>query len=138
MFTFSVLTDKITESKEMRYEHKKSCADIVAENIRRFRMERKLTQEELAERSGLSHQYISLIERKKQSASIKSLDKISNALAISCEFLFRDQTKKKTSLKHILPNELSAIIQYFPEKDLETVVEVLKLVARRFEFFKKK
>jgi len=62
--------------------------EVMAINLRRARHDLKLTQEELAERSGLSSRYIGAIERGDVSASVTVLGKIADALDISpCELL---------------------------------------------------
>ncbi|HYG86465.1 MAG TPA: helix-turn-helix transcriptional regulator [Azospirillum sp.] len=52
----------------------------MAINLRRARHDRQLTQEELAERAGLSARYIGAIERAAVSASVTVLGHIAEAL----------------------------------------------------------
>lgn len=54
--------------------------EIMARNLRRARHDKKLTQEELAERAGLSSRYIGAIERADVSASVTVLGQIADAL----------------------------------------------------------
>jgi transcriptional regulator with XRE-family HTH domain len=62
--------------------------EIMATNLRRVRHGQKLTQEELAERSGLSSRYIGSIERAAVSATVTVLGQIADALNISpCELI---------------------------------------------------
>ncbi len=62
--------------------------EAMAINLRRVRHDQKLTQEELAERSGLSSRYIGAIERGAVSASVTVLGQIADALNVSpCELL---------------------------------------------------
>jgi transcriptional regulator with XRE-family HTH domain len=63
--------------------------EILAINLRHARSARGLTQEELAERSGLSSRYIGAIERADVSASVSVLGRIAEALAIEPEVLVR-------------------------------------------------
>lgn len=56
--------------------------DTMAVNLRRVRHQKKLTQEELAERSGLSTRYIGAIERADVSASVTVLGRIAHALEV--------------------------------------------------------
>ena len=56
---------------------------IVAENIRFIRQKRKLSQEALAAKSGISHSYIKYIERAEKSVSIVKLEKIAKALKVA-------------------------------------------------------
>ena len=56
---------------------------LVGENVRRIRLEKGLTQEQLAERSGFGQQYISDLERGRRNPTIVSLYELANALGIS-------------------------------------------------------
>ena len=56
--------------------------EILAINLRRLRHEQGLTQEELAERAGISSRYVGAIERADVSASVTVLGQISDALSI--------------------------------------------------------
>jgi transcriptional regulator with XRE-family HTH domain len=56
--------------------------EVMATNLRRARHDRKLTQEELAEKSGLSSRYIGAIERGSVSASVTVLGRIADTLGI--------------------------------------------------------
>ncbi|WP_323993254.1 helix-turn-helix transcriptional regulator [Nguyenibacter sp. L1] len=56
--------------------------DVMAANLRRIRHDRDLTQEELAEMTGLSARYIGSIERARVSASVTILGKIAMALNV--------------------------------------------------------
>lgn len=63
--------------------------EIFALNLRYARNRRHLTQEELAERSGLSSRYIGAIERADVSASVTVLGRIADALGMEPEDLIR-------------------------------------------------
>jgi len=54
--------------------------EIMAMNLRRKRHDLKMTQEELAERAGLSVRYVGAIERCDVSASVTVLGQIAEAL----------------------------------------------------------
>nr|WP_312826888.1 helix-turn-helix transcriptional regulator [Brucella anthropi] len=56
--------------------------EVMAKNLRRARHDKKLTQEELADRAGLSMRYIGAIERADVSASVTVLGQIADALGI--------------------------------------------------------
>lgn len=56
--------------------------EVMAKNLRRARHDKKLTQEELADRAGLSMRYVGSIERGDVSASVTVLGQIANALGI--------------------------------------------------------
>jgi transcriptional regulator with XRE-family HTH domain len=60
----------------------------MATNVRRARYERGLSQEELADRAGLSARYIGSIERAAVSASVTILGRLAQALRVDpCELI---------------------------------------------------
>jgi transcriptional regulator with XRE-family HTH domain len=60
----------------------------MAINLRRERHTRELTQEELADRAGLSARYLGSIERATVSASVTILGRLARALRIDpCELI---------------------------------------------------
>ncbi len=62
--------------------------EAMATNVRRARNARKLTQEELADRAGLSARYLGSIERGAVSASVTVLGRIAGALRVDpCELI---------------------------------------------------
>jgi transcriptional regulator with XRE-family HTH domain len=56
--------------------------EVMARNLRRKRHDQKLTQEELAERAGLSARYLGAVERGDVSASVTVLGRIADALGV--------------------------------------------------------
>jgi transcriptional regulator with XRE-family HTH domain len=56
---------------------------LVARNVKRIRQDRGLTQEELAERSGFSQQYISGLEQGRRNPTIVSIYELATALGVS-------------------------------------------------------
>lgn len=68
------------------------CMDmrkLVGRNAARIRKERGLTQEQLSERSGLSQQYLSGLERGQRNPTVVTLYELSVALDVSHLELFR-------------------------------------------------
>ena len=62
--------------------------DIFRYNLKYYRKQRNLTQEELSEISGISTDYLSEIERGKGTPSFKRMELIANALNIEVYKLF--------------------------------------------------
>ncbi len=60
----------------------------LGKKIRFLRKERRLTQEELGERAGLSYKFIGEVERGAVNISLDSIVKISNALGVKPMELF--------------------------------------------------
>ena len=69
--------------------------ETLAINLRRARSSRHFTQEELAERSGLSARSIGAIERASVSASVTVLGRIAEALEMEPEALIRTSKKER-------------------------------------------
>ena len=69
--------------------------EVMARNLRRARHDKKLTQEELADRAGLSMRYIGAIERGDVSASVTVLGQIADALEIDPGELLKDSSKPR-------------------------------------------
>ena len=65
-----------------------STKDIFRKNLKYYRTQQNLTQEELSELSGISSDYLSEIERGKKTPSFKRLDLIANGLNVEVYKLF--------------------------------------------------
>lgn len=67
---------------------------LVGRNFSRLRQEKGLTQEEVAERSGFSQQYLSGLERGRRNPTIISIYELSAALEVDyLELLVEHQPK---------------------------------------------
>ena len=60
---------------------------LVGTNVREARLAAGMTQEELAERSGFSQQYISGLERGKRNPTVVSVYELAQALGVRHEHL---------------------------------------------------
>lgn len=65
-----------------------SLLSTFAENVKHYRLEQNISQEKLAELSGLHRTYISAIERQQRNISIDNIEALSNALNIEAYKLF--------------------------------------------------
>lgn len=63
---------------------------VFGTNLKRYRRELGLSQEQLAEKSGLHRTYISDIERFQRSIALENIQRIANALGIDTYLLFVD------------------------------------------------
>ena len=71
----------------------------LGQQIRAIRKDANKTQADLAEASGLSDNYIALLERGKRSPSIEALDKIAGAMKVPVNRLFLF-SKERTDISH--------------------------------------
>jgi transcriptional regulator with XRE-family HTH domain len=73
--------------------------DAMAINLRRERHDRKMTQEDLADRAGLSSRYLGSIERGAVSASVTVLGQLAKALRVSaCDLISQPQQRKASRI----------------------------------------
>ena len=70
-----------------------SMRAILAENVRAFRKEHGLSQEELADRCELHRTYIGSVEREERNVSLSTLEVLSQALEVSVAELLTQRTK---------------------------------------------
>lgn len=61
---------------------------VFSENVRRYRIKINISQEVLAERSGLHRTYISAIECGRRSIALENIQRIADALEIETYLLF--------------------------------------------------
>ena len=64
--------------------------ESIGKNIRKYRLMRKLRQEDLAEKADLSINYVGAIERGEKTPSLESLISIINALGVSADMILAD------------------------------------------------
>jgi transcriptional regulator with XRE-family HTH domain len=72
---------------------------LVGRNFARIRAEKRLTQEQVEERSGFSQQYLSGLERGKRNPSIVTLYELAQALGVSHEELVKPDAIAKGRTK---------------------------------------
>lgn len=63
--------------------------DIFATNLRRLRLERKLSQEDLAERAGVHRTYVGMLERSEKNVTIHNIERIARGLGVTPEVLLK-------------------------------------------------
>ncbi len=96
---------------------------MLGTRIREIRKRRKLSQEMLAERAGISAQYVSNIERGKENPTLDLLLRVAEALKVSlremCDFEAEELDVKKIR---------SSIREILKTRDPETLRVALKLL----------
>lgn len=76
--------------------HKTQSRKIVAQNVRSLRLANHLSQEKLAERSGLHRTYVGSIERGERNISIENIDKLAAALGVVAVDLLTESNIDRT------------------------------------------
>ena len=67
---------------------------IFAQNVKRIRLAKGYSQDELGEQSGLTRNYIGNIERRENSPSLQSMEAVADALGVSLLELLEPSGKK--------------------------------------------
>lgn len=67
---------------------------VVGANVRRFRKQRRLTQEQFAVKCGFSQQYLSALERGRRNPTILTIYELASALGISHVELVRPRPSR--------------------------------------------
>jgi len=76
---------------------KRGAQQLFATNMRRIRLEKKLTQEKVAEAADLHPNYISSVERGERNISIINIARIAAALGVGMEALVAKSSTDKKS-----------------------------------------
>lgn len=80
----------------MQKQTQKSGAQLLfASNMKRIRLDKKLTQENVAEGAGLHPNYISSVERGERNISIGNIERISCALGVPMTELLAESEKQR-------------------------------------------
>ena len=88
-----VLKGAIGKTSDMRKQtQKRGAQQLFATNMRRVRLEKKLTQEKVAEAAGLHPNYISSVERGERNISIGNIERIAVALDVGMPELLSDSS----------------------------------------------
>lgn len=69
---------------------KSSARKIFAENLRKARLAKGLSQEGLAELSGLHRTYVGSVERAERNVSIDNMERLSAAVGVSLPDLLKE------------------------------------------------
>lgn len=94
-----------------------------AENLKRIRKSRKLTQEQLAEIVGVDFRYISFIENARSFPSCELIEKLSEALNVDYSDLFSfDENLSRQQYEM----QLLEIVKLLDDKSLKTVLKIAK------------
>jgi transcriptional regulator with XRE-family HTH domain len=108
----------------------------VGDRIREIREAKKLTQDQLAEKAGISKGFLSEIENDKRNVSSEYLLRIANSLCASVDYLLRGKAEVSSGSREpiIIPPELSEAAEKLKLSYTQTV-ELLEahrsVVARR-------
>ena len=97
----------------------------IGKKIRAARKEKKLRQEDLAERTGLSPNYIGMVERGEKVPSLESFISIANALDSSADVLLADVLNNGYAVKDSLLAEKIETLSPEDRSRIYAVVDTL-------------
>lgn len=98
---------------------------VIGQRIKEVRSDKKLTQEYLAEKTGVNVSHISNIETNKVKVSLTLLVGICNALDITMDYLLENEYHNPTS---VTEKELFNAIKDMDNTKLETLLRIAKVL----------
>lgn len=101
--------------------------DTIGKNIRNFREIKKLHQEDLAEKTDLTTNYIGMIERGEKIPSLETFINILNSLGVSADMVLSDVLDNGYKVKDSLLNE--KLEKLVPE-DRNRIYEVIDTMMK--------
>lgn len=101
--------------------------ESIGGNIRKFRLMKKIRQEDLAEKAGLSTNYVGAIERGEKVPSLEALIDIVNALGISADMVLCDVVHTGYEVRHSL---LAERLEKLSQEDRARIYDVIETLIR--------
>lgn len=101
--------------------------DTIGKNIRKFREIKKLRQEDLAEKTDLTTNYIGMIERGEKIPPLETFINILNSLGVSADMVLSDVLDNGYTVKDSLLNE--KLEKLVPE-DRNRIYEVIDTMMK--------
>jgi len=102
----------------------------LGKKIREIRKKKKFTQEELAWKTGVSPNFIGLIERGQKSPSLETLIKIGEVLEVPVSTFF-ENLKYPIKEEDILTKKVSSIVKEGSEKEKKIIYQIVKSIIKK-------
>lgn len=100
---------------------------LLGEKIKKERLNRGLTQEELAEKANLSVSFMGQIERGERKLSVDTLAKIGNTLGVSFDYLLQSDQR----LKHDTAiDELVYTLKGRTQNEIRMVIDIARIIFK--------
>jgi len=104
----------------------KEILQVFGRRLKTLRKERKLTQEELADKLGPHNSYIGLLERGERIPSLLTLDKIAKYFGVKpSDLIVEEQKPQKYDLKQ---KELLYIVKEGAPEEVDKLYKIAKIV----------
>ncbi|MFR0767197.1 MAG: helix-turn-helix domain-containing protein [[Eubacterium] siraeum] len=101
--------------------------ESIGKNIRKYRLVKKLRQEDLAEKAELSTNYIGIVERGEKIPSLETFIGIVNALGVSADMILADVIDVGYTVKNSL---LAEKMEKLSAEDREQIYDVIDTLMR--------
>jgi len=99
--------------------------ESIGKNLRKYRLEKKLRQEDLAERAGLSTNYIGMVERGEKIPSLETFITILNVLEVSADMVLSDVLVKGYQVKNSILAERIGTLSKDERERIYAVIDTL-------------
>ena len=106
---------------------------ILGRNIKHERLKSGFTQEELGELADIHYSFLGYIERGNKKASLKTIQKIANALNLPINKLFKSVELKPRKIRQSLNDQLEPLLRDRPRPDQEFIIQLVKTVVRKMD-----
>lgn len=103
----------------------------IGSRVKQARLERHMTQQQLAEAADISVSFLSNIENGRQSMNLRALIAISDALEVSADRLIRD-IPRTAGIAEEIERELSSCTP----KERETILQLVQLMKKSITVLK--
>lgn len=103
--------------------YEKETLKQFGQRIRQYRIEKKMSQQELAEAANLSTPHISNVEQGKVNCSITSFSRILSALNISADAILRPDT---AVVNQIYQKDFSDLLADCSTHELEAILKIVR------------
>ena len=101
----------------------------IGKNLRQCRLAKKMRQEDLAEKTNLSPNYIGMLERGEKLPALDTFIDILNALDASADVVLADVLNARYDIKTSL---ISEKVQKLSSKEQKTVLDIVDAVLKNF------
>lgn len=99
--------------------------ESIGKNLRKYRLQKKLRQEDLAELTGLSANYIGMVERGEKVPALETFITILNALEVSADVVLADVLATGYRVKDSLLAEKIASLSKNERERIYAVIDAL-------------
>lgn len=101
---------------------------IVAKRLKDYRLQRGLTQEDLAEKANLHYTYIGQVERAEKNVTINTLERIIDSLNVSFSELFTGI--EQSPIENSIPRQCYDLVSSLPPDKQQIAYDLLCYIKK--------